>query len=137
TINTILISLPGENLPHFAQQLALQYNIKAIPFEIDITKAEQLANVCEQIKNYEIFFLINNAGVGGTAIFTQASLAQLQSIIDVNIAAMTSITCRLLPRLLASSQSYILNIASMAAFSPIAYKTVYPASKAFIASFSL
>ncbi|WP_262709987.1 SDR family NAD(P)-dependent oxidoreductase [Pedobacter frigoris] len=30
-----------------------------------------------------------------------------------------------------------MNIASMAAFTPIAYKTVYPASKAFISSFSL
>jgi len=33
-------------------------------------------------------------------------------------------------------QSYILNVSSMAAFSPIGYKTVYPASKAFVHSFS-
>ncbi|MEM9687447.1 MAG: SDR family NAD(P)-dependent oxidoreductase, partial [Bacteroidota bacterium] len=33
--------------------------------------------------------------------------------------------------------AYILNIASLAALSPIGYKTVYPASKAFIHNFSL
>lgn len=136
--NIILISLPGENLNVLASQLAFQFAIKAVPFELDITAPEQIATVCEEIsRNYQIYFLINNAGIGGTSSFTQTSVETLQSIIDVNISAMTNITSRLLPNLLKAEKSYILNIASMAAFAPIAYKTVYPASKAFIASFSL
>lgn len=42
----------------------------------------------------------------------------------------------MLPELKNHPNAYILNVASMASFSPIAYKTVYPASKAFIWSFS-
>lgn len=47
------------------------------------------------------------------------------------------LTRMLMPQLLKQPESYILNVSSMAAFTPIAYKTVYPASKAFISSFSL
>lgn len=137
-INIILLSLQGENLDLFARQLALQFEIKTIPFEIDITDTDQLTTICKKItENYQVYFLINNAGIGGTSSFTDTSIEVLRAIIDVNISAMTSITSRLLPNLLKADKSYILNIASMAAFSPIAYKTVYPASKAFIASFSL
>jgi short-subunit dehydrogenase len=42
----------------------------------------------------------------------------------------------LLPELKKQESAYILNVASMASFSPFAFKTVYPASKAFIYSFS-
>jgi len=46
------------------------------------------------------------------------------------------ITHQLLPNLLRQPKAYILNVSSMAAFSPIGFKTVYPASKTFIHSFS-
>jgi short-subunit dehydrogenase len=42
----------------------------------------------------------------------------------------------MLPELLLHKKALILNVASMAAFGPIPYKTIYPASKAFIYSFT-
>src|SRR5690554_7260642 len=50
--------------------------------------------------------------------------------------ATTLLTHQLLANLKKQDKSYILNVSSLAAFSPIGYKTVYPASKAFIHSFS-
>lgn len=50
--------------------------------------------------------------------------------------ATSLLTHQLLPNLQKSSKAYVLNVSSLAAFSPIGYKTVYPASKAFIHSFS-
>jgi short-subunit dehydrogenase len=50
--------------------------------------------------------------------------------------ATSLITHQLLPNLLKQPQAYILNVSSMAAFSPIGFKTVYPASKTFVHSFS-
>jgi len=64
-------------------------------------------------------------------------ISYLHIIIQVNIKAITILTHQLLPNLKKQSQSYILNVSSIAAFSPVGYKTVYPASKAFIHSFSL
>ena len=50
--------------------------------------------------------------------------------------ALVLITHQLLPLLKSQNSSYILNIASLAAFGPMPYKTIYPASKAFVSSFS-
>jgi short-subunit dehydrogenase len=49
---------------------------------------------------------------------------------------MVLLTRLLLPELKSHSKARILNVSSMAAFNPLPYKTVYPASKAFISAFS-
>lgn len=46
------------------------------------------------------------------------------------------LTHQLLPLLKRHKQAWVLNVSSMASFSPIGYKTVYPASKVFILNFS-
>ena len=50
--------------------------------------------------------------------------------------ALVLLTRLLLPVLKRRKKSFILNIASMASFGPMPFKTVYPASKAFVYSFS-
>ena len=54
----------------------------------------------------------------------------------LNTYALVLLTRLLLPNLKKQGEAYILNIASMASFSPMPYKTVYPATKAFVYSFS-
>jgi len=61
----------------------------------------------------------------------------LDGILQLNIVAPTLLTRLLLPNLRQQKQAYMLSVSSMAAFSPIGYKTVYPASKAFIRYWSL
>ncbi|WP_214225311.1 SDR family NAD(P)-dependent oxidoreductase [Pedobacter sp. B4-66] len=136
--NIIMVALPGSNMASIAESLALEYKIDARVFEFDITDGILLIEKLNHIiENFEVDFLINNAGIGGTASITESSLEAMDRILQVNIRSMVSITQMLLPHLLKHQKSYILNVSSMAAFTPIAYKTVYPASKAFISSFSL
>jgi short-subunit dehydrogenase len=87
-------------------------------------------------RSFEIHILINNAGLGGTKKFVDASPSYINTILQVNVTATSLITHQLLPNLLRQPKAYILNVSSMAAFSPIGFKTVYPASKTFIHSFS-
>jgi len=137
-MNIIMIALPGSNMASIAEKLAAEYKIAAKVFELDITDSILLIEKMHHItENFEVDFLINNAGIGGTASITESSLEAMDRILQVNIRSMVSITQMLLPHLLKHPKSHILNISSMAAFTPIAYKTVYPASKAFISSFSL
>ncbi len=136
-LNLVLISLPGENLCRQALCLAGTYNVKVSYYETDLSVKENVIGVCEWLnRNFEIYVLINNAGLGGSQKFTDASIQYINSIIQVNVLATSLLTHQLLPNLLKQPQAYILNVSSMAAFSPIGYKTVYPASKTFIHSFS-
>ncbi len=137
-MNLILTALPGSNTHLLANELIRSYSIKVVVIEFDVTDQHLLIeNIRNIAADYKINFLINNAGIGGTASIIESSLASLDRIIQVNIRSMVLTTQLLLPVLLKEPKSFIMNIASMAAFTPIAYKTVYPASKAFISSFSL
>lgn len=136
-MNLVLIALPGRNLNEFCLQLSNTYSIQAFAYEGNLTDKEYIhAVVKEVLENFHINFLINNAGMGGTVPFQEASVEYLDNIIQLNIRATSLLTRLLLSELKSHPKAYILNVSSMAAFSPIPYKTIYPASKAFIYSFS-
>lgn len=136
-INVVLVSLPGQHLKELSQQLEETYQIKAHYYEVDLSVNENVMKLTEWLnRSFEIHILINNAGLGGTKKFVDASSSYINTILQVNVAATSLITHQLLPNLLRQPKAYILNVSSMAAFSPIGFKTVYPASKTFIHSFS-
>lgn len=136
-INVILVSLPDQNLKELARKLEEDYLIKAHSYEVDLSVNENLMKLTEWLNSsFNIHILINNAGLGGTRKFTEATPDYINTILQVNVTATSLITHQLLPNLLRQPKAYILNVSSMAAFSPIGFKTVYPASKSFIHSFS-
>lgn len=136
--NLIMIALPGSNTSSLANSLILEYGVKITVLEFDMTDSIILMEKLNYIiENFEVNFLINNAGIGGTVAITESPLATIDRILQLNIRSMVLITQLLLPLLLKQNKAYLMNISSMAAFTPIAYKTVYPASKAFISSFTL
>ncbi|MGS2764334.1 SDR family NAD(P)-dependent oxidoreductase [Sinomicrobium sp. M5D2P9] len=134
--NLILISLPGERIHHTARELIQQHAIEVICHETDLTKEDNISKTVASIRKHNINILINNAGIGGTKKFMDADLAYIDSILLLNMRSLVLLTHQLLPVLKKQKQSYILNISSLAAFSPMPYKTVYPATKAFVYSFS-
>ena len=135
-INTILVSLPGEGLMNVAFR-SHYLGVESYIRETDITKKENVIELCDWInENHEVFMLINNAGCGGTSGFAESPPEYLDRIIQLNITATTMMTRLLLPNMLRQQKAYVLNVSSMASFSPVGYKTVYPASKRFIQHFS-
>lgn len=137
-INTILVSLPNEDLETINKDIIETYGVDSHYFEMDLTVKEELLTFAKHINaNFEVFMLINNAGLGGTKKFDAVEIGEIIRIIEVNIMALSVLTHNLLPNLFNQKNGYVLNISSMAACSPIGFKTVYPASKAFVYSFSL
>lgn len=135
--NLLLISLPNENLPALCAQFEKQFSIRAEYYETDLCIKENVMDLAAWINaNFQIDMLINNAGVGGTRCFEDVSTAYIDKIISLNVSATSTLTHLLLPNLKLQKEAFILNVSSLAAFSPMAFKTVYPASKAFIHSFS-
>lgn len=136
-LNLVLVSLPHQNLAAFARVIGDTYQVKVHYYETDLSIKKNVLALCEWINaNFEVRVLINNAGLGGTKKFTEASMQYIDTIMQVNVVATSLLTHQLLPNLLLQREAFILNVSSMAAFSPIGYKTVYPASKTFIHSFS-
>jgi hypothetical protein len=132
----LLVALPNENLSSVASEIS-KLNVKVDFFETDLTKKENILDLVQWANKYPIEVLINNAGCGGSKYINDASFDYIDSIILLNNRATAQITTSLIPNLTKQPKSYILNVSSMAAFSPIGYKTVYPASKKFTEFFSL
>ncbi|SFB83761.1 hypothetical protein SAMN05421747_101431 [Parapedobacter composti] len=135
-IHTILVSLPGEGLEFVAAQVKA-LGLEAHCYETDLTQKENIVALAAWVnERFPLSILINNAGCGGTQSFQDVSVDYLDRIIQLNVKATSLLIHQLLPNLLERSQAYVLNVGSVAAYSPIGYKTVYPASKAFIHSFT-
>jgi uncharacterized protein len=84
----------------------------------------------------DIDFLINNAGLGDYGSFATSDPGRDDRIIQVNIVALTSLTRRLIPQMIARKRGTILNVSSSAGFLPIPGMAVYAASKAYVNGFS-
>lgn len=136
-IPLMLVALEPYELQHLAAELSGQYGIDARWLAADFRDPDSVYHVAGwATAQAPVFLLINNAGLGGTRAFETASPDYMDTIIQVNIRATTLLTRLMLPVLKQQEKAYILNVASMASFSPFAFKTVYPASKAFVYSFS-
>lgn len=86
--------------------------------------------------NLRVNFLVNNAGHGDYGDFASGDWDRIESMIEVNIMALTRLTHRLLPTLKSFEHSSILNVSSIAGFMPIPQLAVYAATKAYVTSFS-
>ncbi len=79
--------------------------------------------------------LVNNAGFGGTGSFLNSDWDNEAEMIHVNITALTHLTKLFLPQIRAR-EGKVMNVASVAAFLPGPFMSVYYASKAYVLSFS-
>src|SRR5690606_36215891 len=124
--NLILNSLPEENLSGLCLNLEKEFGIKAIYYETDLSINSNVLKLAKWLnEHFEINFLINNAGVGGTKKFDEVSSNYIEKIIQINVMATSMLTHQLLPNLKRQHQSYIMNVSSLAAFSSIGYKTEF------------
>lgn len=127
----------NSNVETVCEEINQQYHTHSVAFIANLCQKEEVLALSEKInREYEVFMLINNAGMGGSKAFTEADCDYLNRIIQLNIRATSLLMHELMPNLLRQQKSHILNIGSMAAFTATGYKTVYPASKAFLKHFS-
>src|SRR5205823_11267994 len=100
-----------------------------------LSQIDELAKWLEREK-IDVDLLINNAGLGDRGPFATSDVIRNEQIMLVNMVALTSLTRRLLPGMIARKRGAILNVSSSAGFLPIPGFAVYAATKAYVTSFS-
>lgn len=136
--NLVLVARRRERLEELAARLRNEHQCKVTVIALDLAQPGAAETLYHQLKkeNIPVDILVNNAGVGTRGSFlkipTQRELAELQ----LNIVALTHL-CKLFGSdMVQRGLGKILNIASVAAFLPGPYMSVYSASKAYVLSFS-
>ncbi len=84
----------------------------------------------------EIEILVNNAGVAETGAFAEIPLERHEQLVQLNVAALTSLTRLFVAPMVARGRGRILNVASVASFQPVPALAAYAASKAYVLSLS-
>ena len=137
--NLVLVSLPGSHLDSLCAYLESHYHITAYGLELDLCAKGSVEEVVSFIEDREIpiNFLINNAGLGHTRVFSDMSSADISRILVLNMEVVTHLTHRLIPLLQENAPAHILNVSSFACFYSLPYKNCYAASKAYVKQFSL
>jgi short-subunit dehydrogenase len=135
----ILVARREERLNELRDELTrnhsdLTVHIRKIDLA-NLSQAEELIAWLEREK-IDVDLLINNAGLGDLGPFATSDPARNEQIMLVNVIALTSLTRRLLPQMIAKKRGAILNVSSSAGFLPIPGFAVYAATKAYVTSFS-
>ena len=76
--------------------------------------------------------LVNNAGFGATSKLIDSKIEELESMIQLNVTALTRLTAAALPGFLARANGLIVNIASIVAVAPELLNGVYGGTKAYV-----
>ena len=134
----ILIARSEAALLQLQQELKNKYQSSVKVIAADLAEATAIDRIMdaiqEEAKNVEI--LINNAGYGILKKLTDIPQVDVVGMLDVNIRALTQLTYRLLPFMVAKKSGKIMNVASTAAFAPGPYMSIYYATKAYVLRFS-
>ena len=137
-IHLVLVALPGEGLDKVSNTIKHLYPVQIYTYETDLTcprAPKQLYDWCVT-QRLTINILINNAGIGQQGCFENLSITSKLSLMQLNMQVPVALVHLFLPMLKMYRASYILNVGSIAAFSPIPYKTLYSASKSFVLALS-
>jgi NAD(P)-dependent dehydrogenase (short-subunit alcohol dehydrogenase family) len=80
--------------------------------------------------------VVNNAGFGSVGVAVDADMGEYRRMIALNVTALTEVTLAFAGKMASRGDGVVLNVASMAAFTPLPYQSVYGATKAYVVSFS-
>lgn len=136
--NLVLVARSEKKLHELCDELMLKHQITAHYVALDLTTPEADERLFAETEqhNFEIDFLINNAGFGAMGDFANLELENELEMISLNVLALVALTHRYLQKMRERKSGTIINVSSAAGFQPVPFMATYAATKAFVTSFS-
>lgn len=116
------------------QQLAQDSPVPVECLPLDLTQDGSYQAISERLaaEQPRVRILINNAGLGQLDDMVDSDVATQVRMVDVNCRGLTAVTTAVLPYM--PRDSFVIQVASIAAFAPNARMTVYSSTKAYVLS---
>jgi uncharacterized protein len=114
----VVVARRRERLEALAERLGREYRIDVIVFAADLLRADDLRNV-EQwlIADDALALLVNNAGFGVYAPFSELDPDRAEDLIRLHTVAPVRLARAVLPGMIARGKGAIVNVSSMLAYS--------------------
>lgn len=130
----ILTARREEALAALARELRDAHGVRVDTVALDLAEPGACDRLVARVDELGAFVdvLVNNAGFGEAGEFVDVPWARHESLLSVNVAALTQLTCVFGARMKSRGCGGILNVASLAAFYPGVYMATYYASKSYV-----
>ncbi len=134
----VLIGTSQSALEEIAAELTTR-GTQAEALRIDLSDPSAGQHIEEALAARDLYcdVLVNSAGFGVFGLAAAADRHTQGKLIDVNVRALTELTLRFLPGMVARGRGGILNVGSITAYTPGPYMAAYFASKAYVRSFTI
>ncbi|MBK5013517.1 SDR family oxidoreductase [Pantoea sp. S62] len=129
----VLVARDKAKLEILAERLQQENDISVDVLPADLTKTSDLALVEARLReDTQIGILINNAGIAQSDSFAEQTPESIESLIALNVTALTRLASAVTPRFVQAGEGSIVNIGSVVGLAPEFAMTVYGATKAFV-----
>lgn len=135
----ILVGRRGQLLSALEEELRTAHpELEVGSLVCDLASSREREDLVDRVNatGWSPTLLVNNAGLGDYGEFSSSQWEKVESLLNVNIAALTHLTHGFLPPMLAAGHGGIINVSSLGGDLPIPDFAVYAASKAYVTSFS-
>ena len=134
----ILVARSENLLVEMANELTKKNNVKVITIALDLSAEKSADTIARRIEEEQIplQILVNNAGYGLWGRFDTLTLSEQEAMMRINTFTMVKLTYLMLPYLKKQPESFILNVASTAAYQAVPTLAIYAASKSFVLQFT-
>ncbi len=136
--NILLVARSEEQLSNICTELKKEFNVKAEFLSLDLSLPDAHIKVKSWIdqNSFSVDILINNAGYGIWNTVENTSLQELTNMMQLNMNTLVNLCYTLLPELRKHPKSFIMNVASTAAYQAVPTLATYAATKSFVVLFT-
>lgn len=112
--------------------------VNVLPVACDLSDPDAARTIFNRVQKAgkDIDILVNDAGYSPAGQFSELSIADIRSMIQVSVTSLSELTSVFLHPMLERGRGRILNMSSMMAKTPCPYNALYGAAKVFVLSFS-
>ncbi|HEY3339891.1 MAG TPA: SDR family oxidoreductase [Propionicimonas sp.] len=136
--NLVLVARRRDRLEALAAELEQAHAVRVIAITHDLGSGSAGAFLSSAVATagVRVTGVINNAGFGTYGDFVQEDPDRLAEEVAVDVMAPVQISSAFLPGMVHDGEGFLINVASMAGYTPTPRMAVYGAAKAFVLSFT-
>jgi uncharacterized protein len=133
----VIVARRKQRLEELKSQLVTKYNAVVEVLELDLSEKNAAIALHDytQNANLDVEILINNAGFGMQDAFLTQSMERMAEMVQLNVITLTHLTQLYARDFVKRGNGKIMQVASSAAFVPMAFLSSYSASKAYVHHF--
>lgn len=135
----VLLARRAGRLDELRTELAARHpRLRVVVLPADLSDETDVHRVLDEVRREvgQVDVLVNNAGVGDSALFDHTSWSRTRQVLATNVLALAQLTAGLVPGMVARGKGGVLNIGSGAGLTVLPAAAAYSGSKHFVNGFS-